>query len=46
MIHQTQNISSLIAENSDFNYCYLTLTLLFNIHHLSTNSEVVTSIAI
>ena len=29
-----------------FNYCYLTLIILFNIDHLFADSEVVTSIAV
>ena len=40
------NIAIVSTQLNGFNYCYITLIILFNIHHLFAHSEVVTSIAI
>ena len=40
------SVVSVSTQLNDFNFCYLTLIILFNIDHLLAHSEVVTSIAI
>ena len=40
------SIDIVSTQINDYNYCYLTLIIQFNINHLFVNSEVVTSIAI
>ena len=40
------NIAIVSTQLNDFNYCYLTLTILFNVDHLFADSEVLASNAI
>ena len=40
------NMAIVSTQLNGFNYCYLTLIILFNINHLFTDSDVATSIAI
>ena len=40
------SIAIVSTQLNGFNYCYLTLIILFDINHLIADSEVVTSIAI
>ena len=39
------SIAIVSTQLNDFNYCYLTLIILFNINHLFAHSEVVKNIA-
>ena len=40
------NITIVSTQLNGFNYCYLTLIILFNINYLFADNEVITSIAI
>ena len=40
------NIAMISTQLNGFNYCYLTLIIIFNINHLFADSEVVLSIDI
>ena len=46
LIYLHASIAIVSTQVNSFNYCYLTLIILFNINHLFADIEVVTSIAI
>ena len=46
LIYLHTSVAIVSTQLNGFNYCYLSLTIIFNINHLFAYNEVVTSIAI